>query len=108
MSLVIGGLADVLRPPARGDLLAEEKGLTDEPHDPIRRIELVSTGSVAIRPEHVASTWKPMMLWLTTSRRWTDPRPINVYVIEHERGLVLFDTDRIALRSPTLPTSRAG
>ena len=32
------------------------------------------------------------MWWLNTSRRWTAPLPINVYVIEHERGLVLFDT----------------
>jgi glyoxylase-like metal-dependent hydrolase (beta-lactamase superfamily II) len=33
-----------------------------------------------------------MMWWLLTSREWTAPRPINVYVIEHSDGLVLFDT----------------
>jgi glyoxylase-like metal-dependent hydrolase (beta-lactamase superfamily II) len=33
-----------------------------------------------------------MFLWLLTSRRWTAPRPINAYVIEHRDGLVLFDT----------------
>jgi glyoxylase-like metal-dependent hydrolase (beta-lactamase superfamily II) len=27
-----------------------------------------------------------------TSRSWTPPLPINAYVIEHSRGLVLFDT----------------
>jgi glyoxylase-like metal-dependent hydrolase (beta-lactamase superfamily II) len=42
------------------------------------------------------------MWWLLTSRRWTPPRPINVYVIEHERGLVLFDTgqDRDSVIDP--------
>ena len=59
--------------------------------DPIARVSVLSTGSVAIRPEHVGPTWKPQLLWLFTSRRWTAPRPINVYVIEHREGLVLFD-----------------
>ena len=33
-----------------------------------------------------------MYWWLLTSRQWTPPRPINVYVVEHARGLILFDT----------------
>src|SRR6185436_1499128 len=60
--------------------------------DPIRRVSVVSTGTVEIHPEHVGPTRKPMPLWLFTSRRWTAPRPINVYVVEHRDGLVLFDT----------------
>src|SRR6476620_6861027 len=60
--------------------------------DPIRRVSVVSTGTGEIHPEHVGPTRKPMPLWLFTSRRWTAPRPINVYVIEHREGLVLFDT----------------
>jgi glyoxylase-like metal-dependent hydrolase (beta-lactamase superfamily II) len=41
-------------------------------------------------------------LWLLTSRRWTDPFPINVYVIEHRHGVVLFDTgqDRASVTEP--------
>jgi glyoxylase-like metal-dependent hydrolase (beta-lactamase superfamily II) len=31
-------------------------------------------------------------MWLLMSRRWTHPLPINVYVVEHEHGLVLFDS----------------
>ncbi|NYE96118.1 glyoxylase-like metal-dependent hydrolase (beta-lactamase superfamily II) [Psychromicrobium silvestre] len=58
----------------------------------IKRVSVVSTGSVEIHPEHVARTRAPELWWLMTSRRWTAPRPINVYVIEHESGLVLFDT----------------
>ena len=59
--------------------------------DPIARVSVISTGTVAIRPEHVGPTRKNMYFWLFTSRRWTAPRPINVYVIEHREGLVLFD-----------------
>lgn len=70
--------------------------------DPIRRVSVVSTGTVAIRPEHVGPTWKSLYVWLFTSRRWTGPRPINVYVIEHRDGLVLFDTgqDRASVTDP--------
>lgn len=58
----------------------------------IAGVSVVSTGSVSIRPQHVRSDRTPMLWWLATSRRWTAPRPINVYVIEHSQGLVLFDT----------------
>jgi N-acyl homoserine lactone hydrolase len=63
----------------------------DGPSDPIRRVSVLSTGSVRIRPEHGHRNWRPLPLWLLTSQQWTPPLPINVYVIEHERGLVLFD-----------------
>ncbi len=50
----------------------------------------------------MASTWRPTWLWVLTSRQWTTPRPINVYVIEHRDGLVLFDTgqDRASITDP--------
>lgn len=60
--------------------------------DPIARVSVISTGTVQIRPEHVGPTWKNTYVWLFSSRRWTAPRPINAYVIEHREGLVLFDT----------------
>ncbi|GAA5185235.1 N-acyl homoserine lactonase QqlR [Rugosimonospora acidiphila] len=58
---------------------------------PINRVSVVSTGTVQIRPQHVETDGTPLLWWLNTSRRWTEPRPINVYVIEHDNGLVLFD-----------------
>ncbi|MEO7421088.1 MAG: MBL fold metallo-hydrolase [Ornithinibacter sp.] len=58
---------------------------------PIRNITVISTGSVRIRPEHGQRNWKPLPLWLLTSREWSEPLPINVFVIEHAHGLVLFD-----------------
>jgi N-acyl homoserine lactone hydrolase len=71
-------------------------------HDPIAAVSVLSTGSVAIRPEHVGPTRTSMYVWLFSSRRWTQPRPINVYVIEHREGLVLFDTgqDRASVTDP--------
>lgn len=71
--------------------------------DPISRVSVLSTGTVQIRPEHVGPTRKNTYLWLATSREWTDPRPINTYVIEHRNGLVLFDTgqDRASVTDPT-------
>jgi glyoxylase-like metal-dependent hydrolase (beta-lactamase superfamily II) len=68
----------------------------------VKRVAVVSTGTVQIRPEHVETNGTPLLWWLNTSRRWTDPRPINVYVIEHDKGLVLFDTgqDRRSVTDP--------
>lgn len=70
--------------------------------NPIKRVSVISTGTVEIHPQHVRSEGTPQMWWLLTSRRWTNPLPINVYVIEHENGLVLFDTgqDRAAVTDP--------
>ncbi len=79
--------------------------------DPIRRVSVVSTGQVQIRPDHEASTGRPMAWWLLASRRWTGPRPINAYVIEHRDGLVLFDTgqDRASVTDPGyFPRGAAG
>jgi N-acyl homoserine lactone hydrolase len=60
--------------------------------DPVRAVSVISTGTVEIHPEHAFGTSKPLYWWLLTSRRWLPPRPINVYVIEHADGLLLFDT----------------
>jgi N-acyl homoserine lactone hydrolase len=70
--------------------------------NPIERVSAVSTGAVRIRPEHVGPTKKNTYVWLATSRTWTPPRPINVYVVEHRDGLVLFDTgqDRASVTEP--------
>lgn len=68
----------------------------------ISKVSALSTGSVRIRPEHVGPTDKNMYVWLATSKSWTPPRPINVYVVEHHDGLVLFDTgqDRASVTEP--------
>jgi N-acyl homoserine lactone hydrolase len=70
--------------------------------DPVRRVSVLSTGQVQIHLDHEAATWRPIPIWLLTSRRWTAPRPINAYVMEHRDGLVLFDTgqDRASVTDP--------
>jgi len=60
--------------------------------DSVRAVSVVSTGTVEIHPEQPYGTKKPLYWWLLTSRRWTPPRPINAYVVEHAKGLILFDT----------------
>jgi glyoxylase-like metal-dependent hydrolase (beta-lactamase superfamily II) len=65
-----------------------------EPGSPgaVKAVSVISTGTVRIRPEHPYGSRKPLYWWLFTSRQWTPPRPVNVYVIEHASGLILFDT----------------
>ena len=58
----------------------------------VKAVSVISTGGVQIHPEQPYGTRKPLYWWLLTSRQWTPPRPINVYVIEHAKGLILFDT----------------
>ena len=62
------------------------------PAGAVKAVSVISTGTVRIRPEHPYGSRKPLYWWLLTSRRWTPPAPINVYVIEHSSGLILFDT----------------
>lgn len=59
---------------------------------PIKSVSVVSTGTVQIHPQQPFGSRIPLYIWLVGSRRWTLPRPVNAYVIEHVDGLVLFDT----------------
>src|SRR4051794_14869090 len=70
--------------------------------DPVRAVSVISTGTVCIHPEQALGTRQPLYWWLLISRRGAAPRPINVYVIEHDRGLGLFDTgeDRASVTDP--------
>ena len=52
----------------------------------VRAVSVISTGSVRIHPEHAFGSRKPLYWWLLTSRRWTPPRPVNVYVIVTASG----------------------
>ena len=60
--------------------------------DSVGAVSVVSTGVVEIRRQHVEADGSPLLWWLLTARGWSRPRPINVYLIHHEQGLVLFDT----------------
>jgi N-acyl homoserine lactone hydrolase len=68
----------------------------------VTRVERFSTGTVDIHPQHAYRGRSPMYWWILTSRQWLTGRPINVYVIEHTDGVVLFDTgqDRASVTDP--------
>ncbi len=69
----------------------------------IRSVSVLSTGTVDIHPQHAFGSRIPTYVWILASRRWLPPWPINVYVMEHREGLVLFDTgqDRASVTDPT-------
>lgn len=69
----------------------------------VKRIARYSTGTVDIHAQHAYRGRSPMYWWILTSRRWLTGRPINVYVIEHRDGLVVFDTgqDRASVTDPS-------
>ena len=66
-------------------------------------MKVLRTGTVEIHPQQVAGSVLPSYAWIAGSRRWLPPRPINAYLIEHELGLVLFDTgqDLASVNDPT-------
>jgi len=57
----------------------------------VRKVSVISTGSGSIHPEHMYGTRKPAYWWILTSKQWV-PIPVNVFVLEHDDGIVLFDT----------------
>jgi glyoxylase-like metal-dependent hydrolase (beta-lactamase superfamily II) len=66
-------------------------------------VKVLTTGTVEIHPQQVVGSVLPSYAWIAGSRRWLPPRPINAYLIEHELGLVLFDTgqDPASVTDPT-------
>ncbi len=58
--------------------------------DRIKSVHVFSTGSGKQHKEHRYGSPMPSLWWVLTSRSWIEI-PINVYVLEHRDGLVLFD-----------------
>jgi N-acyl homoserine lactone hydrolase len=75
---------------------------SDSEPDPIHRMARLSTGTVDIHPEHAYGSSAPTYWWILTSSDWLTQLPINVYVVEHQHGLVVFDTgqDRASVTDP--------
>lgn len=59
-------------------------------------VHILQTGTIRIRPSHrFQPADRPVWmrrLRVLLDRRWTEPLPINTYLVEHPEGLVLFDT----------------
>jgi glyoxylase-like metal-dependent hydrolase (beta-lactamase superfamily II) len=61
-------------------------------HPAVKNVSVISTGSVEMHREHMYGTRKPGLWWVTRGKEWIADVPLNVFVIEHDDGLVLFDT----------------
>ncbi len=75
----------------------------------ITGLHVFSTGIGSIHTEHRDGTRLPQMWWVLFSRNWVD-LPINVFVLEHPEGLILFDTglDPAVLTNPQYVGSGIG
>ena len=62
------------------------------PAGPVRAVHAISLGEVQVRPKNIEGTGTPMLWWTFTARTWSPWLPVLAFVIEHERGVVLFDT----------------
>lgn len=58
--------------------------------DLIKSVHVISTGSGEQHKEHRYGSRMPSLWWVLTSRSWIKI-PINVFLLEHRDGLVLFD-----------------
>jgi len=83
--------------------------LSTAPPTVIEELQVFSTGSGKQHKEHRYGSWKPKTIWALTSRSWVD-LPINVFVIKHRDGLVLFDTgmDPAVISDPSYVDSAIG
>jgi len=61
------------------------------PAAPISNVAILSTGTAEQHREHRYGSRLPKTLWALFSRSWVTV-PINVFLIEHQKGLILFDT----------------
>lgn len=60
--------------------------------NPTFNIHRIQTGNVRVHPQQLAGSRFNRMFWILFSEEWTEWLPINTYLIEHPKGLVLFDT----------------
>lgn len=67
----------------------------------IKLVSVIKTGEAEAHVEHIHGTRKPALWWIFLGRS-RERLPINVYVIEHKDGLVLFDAgaDRAVATDP--------
>lgn len=82
---------------------------TENTEQPIRSVQVFSTGSGEQHKEHRYGSRLPQIFWVLLSRSWIE-LPINAFVIDHRDGLVLFDTglDQAIASDPDYITSPIG
>ena len=67
----------------------------------VKAVSVIRTGTGDVHREHIFGTRKPALFWIFFTRRAVRI-PVHAFAIEHERGLVLFDTgmDRAVITNP--------
>lgn len=75
----------------------------------IEAVHVFSSGTGFVHTEHLYGSRLPQMWWVLFSRSWVEV-PINVFVVKHLEGLVLFDTglDPAVLTNPNYVDSFIG
>ena len=58
---------------------------------PVKKVSAIRTGIAAMHAQHLEGSRLNPLLWVFFGRKWITDRPLSVFVIEHEKGLVLFD-----------------
>ncbi len=68
----------------------------------ISDVTVMSTGRMWLHPRHLVGGGVPAPVWIALSRRWTGPLPVNVFLLRHTDGDVLFDLgqDRRSVTDP--------
>jgi glyoxylase-like metal-dependent hydrolase (beta-lactamase superfamily II) len=59
---------------------------------PVQAVGAITTGTADLHVEHVRGSRLPSLLWVFFGRRRIEGVPISVFVIQHDQGIVLFDT----------------
>ena len=75
--------------------------LSSEGRGRVRSVSVITTGTAEVHYEHIYGSSMPALWWIFFGRQWVTV-PVNVYIIEHSDGLVLFDTgmDRAVMTEP--------
>lgn len=83
--------------------------ISTRPRTLIEDVQVFSTGSGKQHKEHRYGSRLPKTVWALTSHSWVE-LPINVFVIKHRDGLVLFDTgmDPAVISDPNYVDSAIG
>lgn len=64
---------------------------TTKQSGPIKALSVINTGIAEMHAQHLQGSRLNPLLWVFFGRKWIKNRPLSVFIIEHEKDLVLFD-----------------
>lgn len=69
---------------------------------PIKALSVIRTGTGEMHAQHLEGSRLHPFMWIFFGRKWIPDRPVSVFIIEHEDGLIIFDVG-MSLRIKTDP-----